>query len=46
MQYRFTQTILHSLTIERQGHYYHWHIRKPDQHDVTITIDRENANQY
>ena len=35
-----------TMTIERQGHYYHWHIRKPDQHDVTITIDRENANQY
>ena len=35
-----------TMTIERQGYYYHWHIRKPDQHDVTITIDRENANQY
>ena len=34
------------MTIERQGHFYHWHIRKPDQHDVTITIDRENANHY
>ena len=35
-----------TMTIHKEGHYYHWHIRKADQQEVTITIDRENANQY
>lgn len=34
-----------TMTIHKEGHYYHWHIRKADQQEVTITIDRENANQ-
>ena len=35
-----------TMTNHKEGHYYHWHIRKADQQEVTITIDRENANQY
>lgn len=35
-----------TLSIRRQGHFYHWCISQPGKDDVVITIDRENANQY
>lgn len=35
-----------TMTIEKKSHFYHWHIRKPGQDEITITIDRQNANQY
>lgn len=34
------------MTIERDGHFYHWRVAQPGRDDVVITIDRQNANQY
>ena len=35
-----------TMTIERDGHFYHWRVAQPGRDDVVITIDRQNANQY